>query len=756
MAVYYQEEERLFTLQTRHTTWQMQVSPYGHLLHLYYGRKIQHTSMSYLVKGINRGFSGSPYLAFPEDRGYSLDTYPQEYPTFGIGDYRTSCLRLEHSDKSQAAELIYVSHRIYPGKYALPGLPALWERDGQPENPALRTQGVRAENSALDSAGGVQTLEVVLRDTASLVEVTLYYGVFEEQDAITRACRITNGGTEAVYLNQALSMCLDILRDDLDMISFYGKHTMERMVERRRIAHGKQVVDSVRGSSSHQQNPFVILCASDANEEYGECFGISFVYSGNFIAVAELDQLNQTRFAMGIHPDGFRYRLEPGESFFAPETVCSFSASGIGTLSQNYHRLYQKHLIRSKYQRIPRPVLLNHWEAMDFSFHEEDLVSLAASGKELGIELFVMDDGWFGTRDDDTSGLGDWQVNRKKLPSGISGLSRRIHGLGMQLGIWIEPEMVNEDSSLYRCHPDWCLRIPGRLPNVERGQLVLDMSREEVREYLFQQISQVLEEGEIDYVKWDMNRNLSDVWSGALPKERQGEASHRYVLGLYALMERFTSAYPDILWEGCSGGGGRFDAGILYYMPQIWCSDNTDGVERLQIQYGTSFGYPVSTMGSHVSASPNLQTGRRTPLETRACTAMAGSFGYELDVRKLGEEEREAIKEQIREYRQFYSLIHQGDYYRLTDAGRDREFTAWEFAREDGSEALVCVVTLRARSNPAFVRLRVKGLLEDGKYQINEETKEYDGSALMYGGILLPAVRQDYQSTRFWIRQIKK
>lgn len=348
------------------------------------------------------------------------------------------------------------------------------------------------------------------------------------------------------------------------------------------------------------------------------------------------------------------------------------------------------------------------------------------------------------------------QVNRKKLPSGISGLSRRIHGLGMQLGIWIEPEMVNEDSSLYRCHPDWCLRIPGRLPNVERGQLVLDMSREEVREYLFQQISQVLEEGEIDYVKWDMNRNLSDVWSGALPKERQGEASHRYVLGLYALMERFTSAYPDILWEGCSGGGGRFDAGILYYMPQIWCSDNTDGVERLQIQYGTSFGYPVSTMGSHVSASSNLQTGRRTPLETRACTAMAGSFGYELDVGKLGEEEREAIKEQIREYRQFYSLIHQGDYYRLTDAGRDREFTAWEFAREDGSEALVCVVTLRARSNPAFVRLRVKGLLEDGKYQINEETKEYDGSALMYGGILLPAVRQDYQSTRFWIRQIKK
>ena len=436
----------------------------------------------------------------------------------------------------------------------------------------------------------------------------------------------------------------------------------------------------------------------------------------------------------------------------APEVVFSFSARGYGELSRNYHRLYGRHLIRSRYKTIPRPVLLNHWEAFDFRFCEEELVSLAASARELGVELFVMDDGWFGKRNQDTSGLGDWWVNREKIPSGIGGLSKRIHALGLLFGLWIEPEMVNEDSELFRRHPDWCLRIPGRLPNVERGQLVLDMGREEVRDYLFKQITAVLDEGEIEYVKWDMNRNLSDVWSGALPCERQGECSHRYVLGVYDLMERLTGRYPEILWEGCSGGGGRFDAGILYYFPQIWCSDNTDALERLQIQYGTSFGYPISAMGSHVSVSPNMQTGRVMSLETRAAVAMCGTFGYELDVRKLAQREREAIKEQIREYKQMYPLIHYGDYYRLTDGENDREFTAWQFVSGDRSEALVCVVTLRARANGPFIRLRLKGLKEDGLYQVNGGKERYEGSALMYGGLLLPQVQGDYQSLRFHLK----
>ncbi len=729
MAIIVHQQEKRFTLQTKNTTWQMQISPYGHLLHLYYGRKVENTSMSYLVAGVNRGFSGSPYLAFPKDRGYSLDTYPQEYPAFGVGDYRSSCLAVEQADGSQAAELIYVSYRIRKGKYSLLGLPALWDNEDKAE-----------------------TLEILLKDPVSLTEVTLYYGVFEEFDGITRACRIVNGGKEPIYLNRALSACLELFQDDLDLISFHGRHNMERMVERRRISHGKLTVDSIRGTSSHQQNPFAILCGQDANEEYGDCFGAALVYSGNFVATAELDQINQVRFTMGIHPDGFRYRLEAGESFTAPEVVFSFSARGYGELSRNYHRLYGRHLIRSRYKTIPRPVLLNHWEAFDFRFCEEELVSLAASARELGVELFVMDDGWFGKRNQDTSGLGDWWVNREKIPSGIGGLSKRIHALGLLFGLWIEPEMVNEDSELFRRHPDWCLRIPGRLPNVERGQLVLDMGREEVRDYLFKQITAVLDEGEINYVKWDMNRNLSDVWSGALPCERQGECSHRCVLGVYDLMERLTGRYPEILWEGCSGGGGRFDAGILYYFPQIWCSDNTDALERLQIQYGTSFGYPISAMGSHVSVSPNMQTGRVMSLETRAAVAMCGTFGYELDVRKLAQREREAIKEQIREYKQMYPLIHYGDYYRLTDGENDREFTAWQFVSGDQSEALVCVVTLRARANGPFIRLRLKGLKEDGLYQVNGGKERYEGSALMYGGLLLPQVQGDYQSLRFHLK----
>ena len=775
MAIVFREKEKIFTLQTKNTTWQMQVSPYGHLLHLYYGKKIQHSAMSYLVRGINRGFSGCPYTALGS-REYSLDTFPQEYPAFGVGDYRTSCLHAEHGDGSQAAELVYVSHRIYDGKYRLPGLPALWEESGGGDGQAFKPDGP-------------QTLEICLKDTGSGIEVTLYYGVFPRHDIITRACAIKNGDREAVYLNKALSACLEIGRPDLEMISFHGRHTMERMAERGGLRHGRTEVGSVRGSSSHHRNPFVILCEQQAGEDYGECYGAALVYSGNFIAEAETDPLNQIRFCMGIHPDGFRYKLNPGETFTAPEAVFSFSGKGFGLLSQNYHRVYQDHLIRSKYKNIRRPILLNHWEALDFRFCEADLISLAESGKELGIELFVMDDGWFGRRNGDTSGLGDWTANRDKLPSGIQGFAAKIHGMGLKFGIWIEPEMINEDSDLYRSHPDWVLKIPGRQPNVERGQLVLDMCRKEVRDYLFDAISKVLDEAKADYVKWDMNRNLCDVWSASLPKDRQGEAMHRYVLGVYELMERFTKRYSDILWEGCSGGGGRFDGGILYYMPQSWCSDNTDAVERIRIQYGTSFGYPISAMGSHVSVSPNRQTGRAVSLETRALVAMAGTFGYEMDVRDLKTWEREAIKGQIRDYKKYYDLIHHGIYYRLTDAENNRDFAAWQFVSQDGAQSLICGVMLHMQSNPLLCRVRAKGLNQDWEYEISEalesaadrqenrhmnrqegngsgekaETNRmptpgqdkatYEGSALMYGGINLPVAYGDNQSFCFLLEK---
>ena len=728
MAVVFDGQKKIFTLHTKNTTWQTKVSEYGHLPHLYYGRRIKDTDLSYMARGINRGFSGSPYAA-GEHREYSLDTCLQEYPAAGTGDYRVSCLHLEHENGSQGAELLYQCHRIYDKKYSLPGLPALWAGKGE-----------------------AQTLEINLKDIASQVWVTLYYGVFEEMDVITRACVVENRGQAPVFLNKALSACLEIPRGDLDMISFHGRHTMERMMERGSARHGRVSVDSVRGASSHHRNPFVILCDRQAGEEHGQCWGASFVYSGNFTAQAEVDPLDQTRLCVGIHPEGFRYKLEAGESFAAPEVVFTFTHQGFGKLSDNYHRIFHKHLIRSPYKNIRRPVLLNHWEAMEFNFNEEELVSLAESGKALGMELFVMDDGWFGQRDRDTRGLGDWRVNRDKLSSGLGGFAARIHDMGLKFGIWIEPEMINEDSDLYRSHPDWALRIPGRQPNVERGQLVLDMCRREVRDYLFDSLSEILKEGQVDYVKWDMNRNLSDVWSKSLPPDRQGEALHRYVLGVYELMERFVSAYPDILWEGCSGGGGRFDAGILYYMPQIWCSDNTDAVERLRIQYGTSFCYPPSSMGSHVSVSPNHQTGRRTSLKTRGIVAMAGAFGYELDVRVMAEEEREEVRQQIRDYKKYYDLIHHGTYYRLTDVEENGDFAAWQFVSPDRRESLVSVVLLHARSNPLFWRVRARGLEEEQRYSIDGSEETYEGSALMYGGINLPVGCEDNSGMWFYLK----
>lgn len=742
MSIIFHEKTGVFSLQTKGSTWQMMVSKYGHLLHLYYGNKIPEGELSYLAQGINRGFSGAPYEA-GEDRGYSLDTWPQEISTYGVGDYRTSCLHVVHEDGSQALELLYDSCRIWEGKYRLPGLPAVWA--GEKE---------------------AQTLEIVLRDKASLVEVVLYYGVLEEQDVITRACSIRNRGQTGIWLEQVLSACLDIQRNDLEMITFYGRHSMERIVERGGCRHGKVSAESLRGTSSHQQNPFVILCEAGAGEERGECYGMSLVYSGNFLAAAEVDQLNQTRFVMGIHPQGFRWRLEAGEEFTAPEVIFSFSACGYGKLSENFHHLFRKHLMRGRYRDKRRPVLINNWEATEFDFTEEDLTALAADARELGVELFVMDDGWFGGRDHDRCGLGDWRANKRKLPQGVEGLAEKIHGMGMQFGIWIEPEMVNEDSDLFRAHPEWCLRAPGRTPNRERGQLVLDMTRPQVRDYLFESIGGILKRAQADYVKWDMNRNLSDVWSFGYPAGRQGEISHRYVLGVYELMERFVSCFPEILWEGCSGGGGRFDAGILYYMPQIWCSDNTDAIERISIQYGTSFGYPVSSMASHVSVSPNLQTGRVMPLATRGIVAMAGVLGYELDTRRLSREERELVREQIRWYQENQDLILNGDYYRLTVAEENRELAAWQFVSPDRKRALVSAVCLRARSNPLFGRVRLRGLLSDGWYQVRRENVTdagkgnlksepwvCPGSALMYAGLNLPVFAQDYECVRFVLEE---
>ena len=713
---------QIFSLHTKHSTYQMKVDR-DFLIHTYYGPYVGDSDMSYLARCIDRGFSGNPDGI--TDKGYSLDTQLLEYPSYGTGDFRNDCLRVAYADGSQVTDLKYVSHEIKEGKYGLEGLPAMYQGE---------------EN--------VQTLEVVLQDVYKKLEVILYYGVFENLDVITRACKIVNKGEDKVNLLRAYSMCLDFNNKDMDFVHFYGRHAMERIMERTPLHHGIQSVGSRRGFSSHQHNPFVVLCAHDAGEDHGNRYGASFVYSGNFAAEAEVTQADCTRMTMGIHDAQFQFELQPQESFTAPEVMLSFSSEGLGTLSRNYHKAIRYHICRGKYKTARRPILINNWEATYFDFNTEKLLDIAREAKKLGIEMLVMDDGWFGKREDDVSGLGDWFVNEKKLGGKLKDLVDGVNEIGLKFGIWFEPEMISEDSDLYRAHPDWALKIPGRAPTRGRQQLVLDFSREDVRTYIFDRMCEILESSDIEYVKWDANRHLTDVWSALLPAERQGEVFHRFILGLYDFLEKITQRFPNVLFEGCSGGGGRFDAGMMYYHPQIWCSDDTDAVERLEIQYGTSFAYPVSTMGAHVSVCPNHQTGRSVSMKTRGVVAMSGTFGYELDITKLSEEDKQTVKEQIEAFKKYYDLIQNGDYYRLTDDGRKSPFVAWEFVSADKKEALLNVVVLRTKANPILNTVYARGLEADMMYQVEGSQEKFSGAALMNGGYPIPVMGDDYQAVQ--------
>ena len=726
MAILINETKSIFTLQTDHSMYQMKVDQYGVLLHTYYGKKGDPFDYSYLITYADHGFSGNPYDA-GEERTYSLDALPQEYPVYGSGDYRSTALKVCYPDGTHACELRYARHRLQKGKYALPGLPTVYA-----------TQEDLAD-----------TLIITLEDTRRLFYVHLYYGVLENLDLITRSVCVENHGAETLYLEQAASVCVDLQHGGYHMHSFYGRHMKERTHQRFPIHHGIQSIGSSRGMSSHQHNPFFLLTSPQATEDNGECYGFSFLYSGDFLALGDKDQFDQTRILLGLHPDNFCYRLDKGDSFYAPEAVMAYTDQGMNALSQIYHRAYRRNLCRGRYKTARRPILLNSWESVYLDFDGKKLIEMAKDAARMGIELFVMDDGWFGKRDLDVSGLGDWHVNEEKLGCGLQELSDAIHALGMQFGIWFEPECINEDSDLYRKHPDWVLKVPGKAPVRGRYQLVLDFSREDVREHILNQICHVLDSAKIEYLKWDFNRSISDIYSAALPPQRQGEVAHRYILGLYDMLEKLTARYPDLLLEGCSGGGGRFDAGMLYYTPQIWCSDNTDAIDRLSIQYGTSFGYPISAVGSHVSHCPNDQTGRITPLETRATVAMAGTFGYELDTNEITEEEIPFIQRQILEFKKYYDLIQNGLYYRLTDLGAQPVFHGWEFVKEDGSEALLCVVALQIKANAARCCIRLKGLCADKTYLVDGE--EYPGSVLMNGGYLIPHATTEYESFRIHI-----
>ena len=702
----------------------MQVDRYGFLLHLYYGKKTD-GCMDYLLTYYDRGFSGNPYDA-GEDRTYSMDTLPQEFPCYGNGDFRSTAFAVENADGSMSCDLRYKSHKIFDGKYNLEGLPAVYASEEE-----------------------AQTLEILMEDPVTGVKVVLLYGVLPAQDIITRSVCVKNESSGKIYLNKIESASLDFLYGDYELLTFYGRHAMERNVQRVPVVHGTQKIGSVRGTSSHQYNPMMILAEKETTEDKGNCYAMSFVYSGCFQGEVLKDQLNQTRMMLGLQEEAFRYPLETGEMFQAPEVILSYSSEGMNRLSQNLHHCIRQHICRGKYKEEIRPILINSWEAAYFDFTGDTIYELAKAAKKVNIDMLVMDDGWFGKRDDDNSGLGDWFVNEKKLGGTLGNLIKRINDLGVKFGIWIEPEMVSEDSDLYRKHPDWALTVPGRNPVRSRNQLVLDFSRKEVVDEIYDQICKVLDQGNIEYVKWDMNRSLMDVYS-ATTKD-QGRVLHDYVLGLYDFLERLVQRYPNLLIEGCSGGGGRFDAGMMYYTPQIWCSDNTDAIDRLRIQYGTSFGYPVSVVGSHVSAVPNHQTGRKTPLHTRGVVAMSGTFGYELNLMKLSEEEKQEIREQIEEYKRYAPIIQNGLYYRLSNPTTE-EICAWEFVHTDEKEqskVLLNIVMQVIHGNMTVNYVKLQGLEETAVYREEKSGKRYTGAALMYGGMPLPIESGEYQAYQY-------
>lgn len=717
MAIRYWKEKQIFSIDTKNTTYQMKVDSYGFLLHLYYGAKVN-GAMDYLLTYADRGFSGNPAEA-GADRTYSLDVLPQEYPTWGTGDYRNAALLIQNADHSESCKLQYAGHTIKKGKYNLSGLPAVYAEENEAE-----------------------TLEIYMEDCVSNLKVTLLYGVVEQLDIITRSVIIENHGSEDIIIEKAGSACLELLPGQYDLLSFCGRHTMERTVQRKRIGYGSSVFESRRGTSSHQYNPAFILADVNATEDCGNCYGIAFVYSGGFRFETEKDPYDQVRTVMSIQPEQFAYPLNPGERFVVPETIFSFSQNGFGALSHNYHNCINHHVIRRSFQKKMRPVLINSWEAAYFDFTGETMLELAKNAADVGIDLVVMDDGWFGKRDDDNSGLGDWEVNEEKLGCSLGTLIEKINELGVDFGIWIEPEMISEDSTLYRNHPDWVLQIPGRSPVRSRNQLVLDFSRKDVRDYIFASICKVLDQGNITYVKWDMNRSISDVYSHV---NVRGTVLHDYVVGVYDFLEQMIQRYPELLIEGCSGGGGRFDIGMLYYTPQIWCSDNTDAIDRTKIQYGTSFFYPASAVGSHVSAVPNHQTGRITSLKTRSVVAMAGTFGYELNLQMLSAEEKEEIKEQVAVFKKQNELIQQGTYYRLTNPMEDA-MAAWLFVSENKKHALFNVVVLDKQVNAGVAFIKLKGLLEGSTYISSEDNREYAADGLMEAGFPIPSTLGEYEA----------
>lgn len=723
MSINYNENFKTFHLRTKNTSYVLKVMETGHLSHLYWGRKLKADNLEYFVR--RRGF-GSFAADTDNISGFQLELISQECPTFGATDLRSPSLEFQYEDGTSATDLRYNSHRIYEGKQRLSGLPAVY----------------------VESAEEATSLEITLVDSLKNLEVILIYNVFENFDAITRSLKIVNNSDEKINIERVLSANVDFTTDEFDFIQLSGSWGRERHILRNPLRSGSQAIESRRGASSHAQNPFIALCSKDANEEYGDVYGFSLVYSGNFLANVEVDMYRNARAQIGINPFDFKWLLESKEEFQAPEVVLVYSSKGLNGMSQIYHNLYRKRLCRGNYRDKVRPVLINNWEATYFDFNEVKIKEIAKEASKLGMELFVLDDGWFGNRNDDKSSLGDWFVNENKLKGGLSKLAKDINNMGLKFGLWFEPEMISPISKLYEKHPNWCIHIPGRTRSQARSQLILDLSRKEVCDYIIESVSKILESANISYVKWDMNRNMTEVGSLELTSERQRETAHRYILGLYRVMEEITSRFPNVLFESCSGGGGRFDPGMLYYMPQTWTSDDTDAIERLKIQFGTSMVYPPISMGCHVSAIPNHQANRTTPLETRGVSAMAGNFGYELDITKLSEEEKEELKEQISLYKEIRETVQFGTLYRLKSPFNSNE-VAWMMISEDKNEVVVSYVRQWALVNESFSNLKLTALDKDSEYEIIGEDIVLSGDELMYIGLNIPELYGDYVS-KLW------
>ena len=700
-----------FHLYNQEISYIMKVLPNHQMGQIYFGKRIQiPEDCSYFLETSSRPMSS---CVFDTDNRFSMEHIRQEYGVFGTSDYRMPATEVLQENGSRISEFCFWEYRIQAGKPKLPGLPATY---------------VENEEEA-------ETLVIRLADPVTGLELELFYTIFAEGGVLARSARFVNQGEQALHLQSAMSLCLDLPDSGYDMIQFSGAWARERYPKTRRLEQGIQSVGSIRGNSSHNHNPFMILKRPTADEFQGEAIGFSLVYSGNFLAQVEVDTYDTARVLLGIHPHCFDWKLDPSEEFQTPEAVMVYTDQGLNHLSQTFHRLYQKRLARGYWRDRVRPILINNWEATYFDFTEDKLVEIAEKARECGVELFVLDDGWFGKRCGEQAGLGDWVANPDRLKNGITGLARRIEDLGMKFGLWFEPEMVNKDSDLYREHPDWIIQAPGRRNSHGRYQYVLDFSRKEVVDRIYEMMDKILSEAKVSYIKWDMNRSITECYSAALPPDRQGEVYHRYILGVYDLYERLTSKFPQILFESCASGGGRFDPGMLYYAPQCWTSDDSDAVERIKIQYGTSYCYPVSSMGTHVSVVPNHQINRITPLDTRANVAYFGTFGYELDLNTLTADEQEEVKGQIAFMKQYRQLFQFGTFYRL-QSPFEHNTSAWMVVSDDRKEAIVGWYRVLNGVNLPYTRLRLKGLCEDLPYKVDGESGIHYGSELMNAGLI--------------------